>query len=885
MKRKKWNAKRLSAIILSLALILPGNIVFAEEADIVLPEGITVQQEIPEIDEIDGFVDFSEEEPAEEVDESTPVDGTEIPEVTEPGDETESPEATESGDEPVTSEVTEPADEAETPESDPSDSEAETPKTDVPTDEENDSEAAVSDNGADVNEETGSDEVLTYYATSDGWEWNYSGGYAYISGYSGTSTTLKIPESLALNGKTYPVTEIRSSAFWGNKTITSVTIPKSVTTIGNYAFEKCVSLTTVTLNEGLTTIGQSAFEGCSSLKSIVVPSTVTSMGRYVFADCSLLGKVTLSNRCTEIDFYAFKNCVSLTEINIPSCVLEIGKEAFYGCIRLKKITLNEGLSVIGSNAFAQCTALEGIMIPSTVNTIDTGVFLGCTALKTANIKSKIIGTNMFQQCSKLQEVALADNLLTIGQYAFESCTSLRSVELPVSLMTIGSHAFSNCDSLVSVTVPDFVTSVGDYAFSECDMLETANIDSSIVGFGMFYNCPKLRKVMLGDGVTTIDGYAFENDSSLAIIYIPASVKSISFSAFTNSGLSSGTVFCEKGSYAAGYSAYPYGTTIRYGQPFIAPPKFTVKGVIGGRTVTFKSDTDGAVIYYSTKTSNLTTSDKSIKNGGTVTFENFYGTVYARAYYKGEWSNVARLVLKIPTVNTPTITQSGSKVTIKTTTPLCTIYYTTDGSTPSPTNGKKIEASSGSFNFTGGTVKAIAVRSCFTNSEVAQKKISSSVSSSVGVPSFKVVGQFNGRQVTFTSSTPGAMIYYSTSSAISTNDSGVQSGKSVTFNNFYGTIYARAYANGKWSNVSRLILKIPVVNKPTITYSSGGYVNIKTTTPGCRIIYTTNGTTPTLMNGTMVYGSSARVYVGTGKTVKAIAVRSCFTNSDVATYKR
>ncbi|MCD8158913.1 MAG: hypothetical protein LUD77_08470 [Clostridiales bacterium] len=88
-----------------------------------------------------------------------------------------------------------------------------------------------------------------------------------------------------------------------------------------------------------------------------------------------------------------------------------------------------------------------------------------------------------------------------------------------------------------------------------------------------------------------------------------------------------------------------------------------------------------MIYYSSTSSTLTTDDISVSNGDTVLFEDFYGTLYSRAYYNGNWSNVSRLILKIPVVNTPTVTASGSTVTIKSTTPSSFICYTADGSEP------------------------------------------------------------------------------------------------------------------------------------------------------------------------------------------------------------
>ncbi|MCD7778201.1 MAG: chitobiase/beta-hexosaminidase C-terminal domain-containing protein, partial [Clostridiales bacterium] len=324
--------------------------------------------------------------------------------------------------------------------------------------------------------------------------------------------------------------------------------------------------------------------------------------------------------------------------------------------------------------------------------------------------------------------------------------------------------------------------------------------------------------------------------------------------------------------------------------YVAMPTFKVVGVFGGRSVTFTSETDGTVIYYSSSTSNLTTDDICIANGETVTYENYYGTIYTRAYYNGVWSDVNKFVLKIPVVNTPTVTVSGNTVTIKSTTPDSFICYTTDGSEPvvetdgTLTNGTWLRVNGARTNSgtitasPGDTVRAVAVRNCFTTSESAAAYVN------VSPTAFKVVGTFGGRNVTFTSDTSGAKIYYSsTTSSLTTDDKCVSNGETVLFEDFYGTIYARAYYNGKWSNVSRLILKIPTINDPTITYENGK-ATIRTTTPSCYIYYTTDGTTPSITNGKKLCSNSyGQVSVSSGTTIKAIAVRSCFTNSTVTAY--
>ncbi|MCD8158819.1 MAG: chitobiase/beta-hexosaminidase C-terminal domain-containing protein [Clostridiales bacterium] len=281
---------------------------------------------------------------------------------------------------------------------------------------------------------------------------------------------------------------------------------------------------------------------------------------------------------------------------------------------------------------------------------------------------------------------------------------------------------------------------------------------------------------------------------------------------------------------------------------------------------------------------MTTEDSCVSNGETVLFEDFYGTIYAKTYYNGKWGNVARLILKIPVANEPTITVSGTKATIKSSTPSAYIYYTTDGTTPSISSGTNLGLNGGTITVNDDDIiKAIAVRSCFTNSSVASYSMPNAFDGTVYPPSFNVVGTFGGRNVTFASNTGKAKIYYSsTTSNLTTSDTCIENGETVLFENFYGTIYARAYYNGVWSNISRLILKIPTINDPTITYS-GGKATIRTTTPNCHIYYTTDETTPSITNGKCLSTNSyGQVTVSSGTTIKAIAVRSCFTNSTVTT---
>ena len=111
------------------------------------------------------------------------------------------------------------------------------------------------------------------------------------------------------------------------------------TIIGNYAFYDCSSLTSITLPNSVTSIGSGAFSSCSSLTSITLPNSVTSIGEMAFAWCSSLTSITIPNSVKNIGGEAFWYCSSLTSITIPNSVKSIRFNAFYACNKLKKVII------------------------------------------------------------------------------------------------------------------------------------------------------------------------------------------------------------------------------------------------------------------------------------------------------------------------------------------------------------------------------------------------------------------------------------------------------------------------------------------------------------------------------------------------------------------
>jgi len=303
----------------------------------------------------------------------------------------------------------------------------------------------------------------------------------------------------------------------------SVTIPDSVTSIGDSAFSNCSSLHSVTIPDSVTNIGDWAFSGCSSLQSVTIPDSVTSIGDHAFYGCESLQSVTIPDSVTRIGDSAFHGCSSLLFVTIPDSVTSISDSAFRGCSSLQSVTIPDSVTSIGNGAFLNCSSLQSVTIPDSVTSIGNGAFYGCESLQSVTIPdsvTSIIGS-AFYGCKFLQSVTIPDSVTSIGNHAFESCWSLQSVTIPDSVTSIGDSAFSDCKSLHSVTIPDSVTSIGASAFSECSSLQSVTMPGSVTSIGddAFRGCKSLHSVTIPDSVTSIGYSAFEDCSSLQSVII------------------------------------------------------------------------------------------------------------------------------------------------------------------------------------------------------------------------------------------------------------------------------------------------------------------------------------------------------------------------------
>ena len=170
--------------------------------------------------------------------------------------------------------------------------------------------------------------------------------------YSGN---INIPKIIKHKGECFQVTSIGESAFSWCKSLTSITIPNSVTEINAWVFEGCSGLTSITIPNSVTSIGKDAFSWCKGLTSITIPNSVTSIGDGAFRFCSGLTSITIPNSVIEINAWVFEGCSGLTSITIPNSVTSIGYQAFSGCDALKSIRIPKSVTYIGEDAFHEHT--------------------------------------------------------------------------------------------------------------------------------------------------------------------------------------------------------------------------------------------------------------------------------------------------------------------------------------------------------------------------------------------------------------------------------------------------------------------------------------------------------------------------------------------------
>ena len=329
-----------------------------------------------------------------------------------------------------------------------------------------------------------------------------------------------------------------------NRSLTDYSIRRGSKSICDQAFLwQCSSLQSVTIPDSVTSIGDSAFSCCSSLQSVTIPDSVTSIGGRAFGECSSLQSVTIPDSVTSIGDRAFSWCTSLQSVTIPDSVTSIDESAFSWCTSLQSVIIPDSVTSIGNKAFSDCKSLQSVTIPDSVTSISDSAFSGCSSLQSVTIPDSVtsIGRRAFSKCSSLQSVTIPDSVTSIGRWAFLKCSSLQSVTIPDSVTSIGAGAFSGCSSLHSFTIPDSVTSINGNPFFSCPARIINYSKHFVIVENNLYTSDKRKLIsylskenhfIIPDSVTSIGAMAFFACSSLQSVAIPGSVTSIGTGAFT-----------------------------------------------------------------------------------------------------------------------------------------------------------------------------------------------------------------------------------------------------------------------------------------------------------------------------------------------------------------
>ena len=403
----------------------------------------------------------------------------------------------------------------------------------------------------------------------------------------------------------------KSTAPWANEQVTRVVINEGVTRIGNKAFFALPSITSVSLPDGVKSIGEYAFSGWSlggdpapKIEKIKIPASVTDIEDVAFGGCEKLKTISFEadSKLAKIGVGAFCNCSELYEVTIPASVTTIGRQAFARCSDLQSVTFAPGskLETIGENAFSDCSKLQTISCESALKEKLSGMV--------GETKVKIIVTHWnvnFVTDAKTTTTPVENNKKIVdkpadptregwdfagwytkdesGKWAAEPFDFDTPITNDMTLyarwtasgkcgvggndltwtlddsgtLTIsGSGAMADYEdtdkqpwanqrsSINKVVIGDGVTSIGQYAFALCKSLSEITIPAKVerIGEYAFYDCYDynnhsggLKTVTFAENsrLTTIEEHAFYRCRYLEKIEIPASVTSIGGYAFNS----------------------------------------------------------------------------------------------------------------------------------------------------------------------------------------------------------------------------------------------------------------------------------------------------------------------------------------------------------------
>lgn len=378
----------------------------------------------------------------------------------------------------------------------------------------------------------------------------------------------------------------------------TITIPESVTHIGDYAFRSQL-VETLVIPESVVYIGNNPFASCDNLAKIVCLSNRFVVQNNVLYSSEMKRLIHFGFKGNSffvpdgvriIGDSAFEYNKTIEQVHIPSSVISIGHCAFYGCNHLKSVSFHQSVVEIAYDAFYNCESLEHIYIPkgskkrfkellpefedklsendsSDNSYIDTKVTAedlsnawidefgvkysadGKKLLKGVDINSYhikegtiIICDNAFIErdikFEKMQYITIPNTVKYIGTGVFGLCKSLRKVEIPDSVLSLGSTCFFGCESLESVKMSCNIKRIKEMTFWNCS-IKTIELPEDLeeIGESAFRDCVNINAIKIPETVKVIDEHAFAGCKNLKSANLPSSLRNLGSGAFEGCGLS------------------------------------------------------------------------------------------------------------------------------------------------------------------------------------------------------------------------------------------------------------------------------------------------------------------------------------------------------------
>ena len=231
-----------------------------------------------------------------------------------------------------------------------------------------------------------------------------------VIGYYGSDADVSIPsvvDDLKVTRLDFQFQVAAPHNRWMNpEPVVSITIPSTVTSLGNFCFAELPNLKKITIPSSVKEFGKGLFDWCTSLEEFTIPANMKEIPSETFENCTSLSKVTIHSKVTSIDYLAFAECTSLKQIKLPSGLKSIGGQCFFG------------------------SGLESLSIPNTVSDLGGGICDYCTNLTsvkfTTNANVKELPYNSFYRCSNLKTITIPSNIKSMYS-GFSECPNLTTV--------------------------------------------------------------------------------------------------------------------------------------------------------------------------------------------------------------------------------------------------------------------------------------------------------------------------------------------------------------------------------------------------------------------------------------------------------------------------